>query len=193
MWQLTPDRAPNEAFAWIADVFTPEEMNLIISIGKDLPMESGGVNNTGIAGYETRRSKVAWIKPAINTEFIFHRITDALSKVNDAYYKFDLTSMEDIQFSEYDASYQGMYRNHTDDGFEASERKLSFSLQLSDPADYDGGELLMYRFRLDSPLEVPKQRGVLTAFPSWTIHEVTPVTRGTRYTLVGWCHGPRFR
>jgi PKHD-type hydroxylase len=193
MWKMTADREPNEAFIWIADVFSKEEIELIINIGKNLPIEDGGVNNNGKAAYETRRSRISWIKPSVNTEFIFHKISDAIHRVNDAYYKFDLTEMEDIQFSEYDESYQGMYRNHTDDGFEAVDRKLSFSLQLSDPADYDGGELLMYRFKLDNPLEVPKQRGLLAAFPSWTIHEVTPVTRGTRYTLVGWCHGPRFR
>jgi len=30
-------------------------------------------------------------------------------------------------------------------------------------------------------------------FPSYTLHEVTPVTKGTRYTLVGWVHGPAFK
>lgn len=193
MWMMNGERGPNEAYAWSTDAFTQEEIDLIINIGKSLPQENGGVNNTGIPALDVRRSKIAWIKPEVNTEFIFFKLSQALNKLNDAYFKYDLTGMEDLQFSEYDASYQGMYKNHTDDGFEAHGRKLSFSLQLSAPEDYDGGDLLIYRFRLDQSHAVKKQKGLLAAFPSHSIHEVTPVTRGTRYTLVGWVHGPRWR
>lgn len=193
MYKLTAESSPNEPYAWASEIFSPQELDLIIDIGKTLPQEDGGVNNSGIPSLDTRRSKVAWIKPEINTEFIFQRIAEAVRSINDSFYKYDLTEMENIQFSEYDSSYLGMYRNHTDDGFEAYQRKLSFSLQLSSPEDYEGGDLLMYRFKLDNPFEVVKQRGLIAVFPSWTIHEVTPVTKGTRYTLVGWCHGPRFK
>lgn len=193
MWQLTSHQKPNEAYAWATDIFTPEELELIISIGKGLPQEEGGVNNSGIPALDTRRSKIAWIRPAINTEFIFYKLADAINKLNTEFYKFDLTEMEDLQFSEYDESYHGMYRNHTDDGFEAYNRKLSFSLQLSSPDAYQGGDLLMYRFKLDNPHVVKKHQGLVAVFPSWTIHEVTPVTKGTRYSLVGWVHGPRWK
>jgi PKHD-type hydroxylase len=193
MYSMIQEQSPNEPYAWATNIFSPEEIDLILDLGKSLPQEEGGVNNTGVAKLETRRSKISWICPALNTEFIFHRISTAIQKINRDFYNFELTTMEDIQFSEYDASYQGMYRNHTDDGFEEFRRKISFSLQLSDPEDYDGGDLLIYRFKLDNPFEVKREKGLLSIFPSWTIHEVTPVTRGTRYTLVGWCHGPQFR
>lgn len=193
MWNIAPKNTPNEAYVWLTDVFTNDEIDLIIDIGKSLPLEDGRVNNTGISALDSRRSKISWITPTVNTEFIFQRIANAIHQVNNDFFKYDLTEMEDLQFTEYDSSYLGMYQNHTDDGFEACDRKLSFSLQLSDPTDYEGGDLLVYRFKLNHPASVHKQKGFLAVFPSWTIHEVTPVTAGTRYTLVGWCHGPRFR
>ncbi len=193
MYPMIPEQSPNEPYAWATNIFSEDEIRLIIDIGKGLPIEDGGVNNTGVAKLETRRSKISWIRPEVNTEFIFQRISHAVQKINKDFYNYELTAMEDIQFSEYDASYQGMYRNHTDDGFEEFRRKISFTLQLSDPSDYEGGELLIYRFKLDNPFEVKKEKGLITIFPSWTIHEVTPVTHGTRYTLVGWCHGPQFK
>lgn len=193
MYPMIPSQSPNEPYAWATNIFSPEEIQLILDIGKSLPTEGGGVNNTGVAKLETRRSNISWIRPAVNTDFIFQRLVHAIQKINKDFYNYDLTEMEDIQFSEYDASYQGMYRNHTDDGFEEFRRKLSFSLQLSDTDDYEGGDLLIYRFKLDNPFEVKREKGLLVVFPSWSIHEVTPVTKGTRYTLVGWCHGPQFK
>jgi predicted 2-oxoglutarate/Fe(II)-dependent dioxygenase YbiX len=53
-------------------------------------------------------------------------------------------------------------------------RKLSMVLQLSDPSEYEGGELQI----LDkaNPETVTKQKGMITVFPSYTLHQVTPVT-----------------
>lgn len=194
MWPIHHKNPPNEPYIWIKDVFNAEEIARIIAIGKSKPTVDGGVENKNQdAGY-ARRSKISWIGPDASTVFIFERLTDAIVKLNKAFYDYELTQIEDLQFSEYDESYQGMYRNHTDDGYDTNHyRKLSFTLQLSDPADYEGGDLNIYRFKLDEPMSVKKEKGMLAAFPSWTIHEVTPVTKGTRYTLVGWVHGPKFR
>jgi len=38
-----------------------------------------------------------------------------------------------------------------------------------------------------------KKRGLITVFPAWTLHQVTPVTKGTRQTLVTWVCGPEFK
>jgi len=193
MYPVTTQRLVNEPFAWADSIFSKEELDLIIKMGKELSLVEASVNNSGIPKFDTRRSKIGWFQPGVSTDFIFSRIRDAINRLNAQFYQYTLTEMEDIQFSEYDETYQGMYRNHTDDGFEGYGRKLSFSLQLSDEEDYTGGDLLIYRFKLTDGLQVPKTRGLLTIFPSWTIHEVTPVTRGTRNSLVGWVHGPNFR
>lgn len=69
-------------------------------------------------------------------------------------------------------------------------RKLSFSIQLSDPADYDGGDLEFMPTITDSNI---KKRGAVILFPPYLTHRVSPITRGTRYVIVGWMQGPRFR
>lgn len=74
------------------------------------------------------------------------------------------------------------------------ERKLSVSVNLSDPEEYDGGELqfLNGTGQLFVQQEM-RNRGSVAVFPSTVGHRVTPVTRGVRYALVGWMVGPPLR
>ncbi len=92
---------------------------------------------------------------------------------------------------------------HFDCGVDAppyGTRKLSFSVQLSDPSAYDGGDLELAAYQLGyDPAVLTAQRaaargrGALIAFGAFHVHRVCPVTRGVRYALVGWIHGPAFR
>lgn len=61
---------------------------------------------------------------------------------------------------------------------------ISFTLFLSDPEDYDGGELEIEMPGMVQSLKPPK--GSLVIYPSNTIHRVSPVTRGERLVCVGW-------
>ena len=74
--------------------------------------------------------------------------------------------------------------------FSQSARKLSLSVQLSDGADYDGGDL---RFPGPTDEPAPRERGALIAFPSFVTHRVEPVTRAERLSLVSWISGRPFR
>jgi len=71
-------------------------------------------------------------------------------------------------------------------------RKLSFVLQLSDPDDYEGGNLILVS---DDGTETvaPRIKGTFTVFDSRTRHKACEVTKGTRRSLVGWITGPRWR
>ena len=71
-------------------------------------------------------------------------------------------------------------------------RKLSFVLQLSNPDDYEGGNLQL----LDEAGKcyfAPRERGTVILFDSRTQHRVLKVTKGTRKSVVGWTVGPRWR
>jgi PKHD-type hydroxylase len=74
------------------------------------------------------------------------------------------------------------------------ERKLSVTVNLSDPADYDGGDLEFLN-GLGQLITQPelRQRGSVIVFPSTVGHRITAITRGVRYALVGWMVGPPLR
>ena len=91
---------------------------------------------------------------------------------------------------------------HVDNGVTTQpmgSRKLSFTLQLSPPDSYDGGDLELATYahqfndEVPGPSPVLRERGNLIVFPSFMLHRVSPVTRGVRYAVVGWIHGPDFR
>jgi PKHD-type hydroxylase len=76
-------------------------------------------------------------------------------------------------------------------------RKLSVTISLNEPTEYKGGNL---RFdlgphrpdRYHTCKEI-RPRGSVVVFPSHIQHQVTPVTFGTRYSLVAWNLGKPFR
>ena len=82
-------------------------------------------------------------------------------------------------------------------------RKLSFSIQLSDPEDYEGGELefkannygsnMRGDFTLEEPFCAPNKKGTIIIFDSRTKHRVREVKSGVRKSLVGWVVGPRWK
>ena len=61
---------------------------------------------------------------------------------------------------------------------------ISFTLFLSDPESYDGGELVTESHADEQPFKLPA--GSLVLYPSTTLHRVEPVTRGSRLAAVGW-------
>ena len=71
-------------------------------------------------------------------------------------------------------------------------RKLSFTLQLSDPDDYEGGNVQLLDERGENYI-APRQRGCIILFDSRTQHRVLKVTKGTRKSIVGWVVGPRWK
>ena len=83
-----------------------------------------------------------------------------------------------------------MYAWHQDYGGQIS-RKLSLVLQLTDPSRYEGGNL--QTMTNQDVFTVRKQRGLVTVFPSFTLHQVTPVTQGSRQSLVAWISGPPYK
>lgn len=85
----------------------------------------------------------------------------------------------------------GFFGWHIDlgDG-DGATRKISITVQLSDPADYEGGELHIVSHEHPLPRG---PAGTLIAFPAHLAHRVVPVSRGQREALVAWVHGPSFR
>jgi PKHD-type hydroxylase len=97
--------------------------------------------------------------------------------------------VDEIQFARYGVG--DAFGWHLDaGGGQTSTRKLSMSVQLSDDDEYTGGDLELCAC---PQLEPRRRRGTIIVFPSFLAHQVTPVTRGTRHSLVAWAHGPPFK
>ena len=71
-------------------------------------------------------------------------------------------------------------------------RKLSFALQLSDPDDYEGGNVVLLD-EAGKKYIVPRKRGTIVLFASRTQHRVNKVKSGIRKSIVGWVVGPRWK
>lgn len=138
---------------------------------------------------------IAWLKSdEVESDFdwIYATLTDAIKKVNNEYFQFDLTHLTALQFTVYDGKNNSNYQKHMDLGRSFPNRKLSFSIQLSDDDEYTGGDLRFHYIKTQ-PEIAPRTKGKIIFFPTWTVHDVTPVTQGIRYSLVGWVNGPNFK
>jgi PKHD-type hydroxylase len=187
-WILNQSK-DNKFWTWRSGMFSSEELDRMVGTGQELLSQQGVALG---ADPEYRRSQVGWINVSDEHAWIYNTLAWNVQTVNKDYFEYELTHIEPLQFTEYNSSYQGHYGKHLDVGRnQGGSRKLSFILQLSDPADYVGGEVRLHH--TDTPIVLPKERGKLIFFPSWTLHDVTPVTEGIRRSLVGWVAGPKFK
>lgn len=92
-------------------------------------------------------------------------------------------TLSPLMFSRYE---QGMhYGSHVDDALMGGMRTdVSFTLFLSEPESYDGGELVIESASGEDAVKL--EPGNLVAYPSTALHHVAPVTRGERLAAVGW-------
>lgn len=189
---LTPHARQIEPHAWWEGAFTEQELNWLQNKAKESKQNAsvGGQGGNGV-NPDIRRSQVSWLSNTPETRWVFEKLGFIASRLNANHFGFDLTGFgESLQLTHYDQSENGMYGWHQDYNAGVS-RKLSLVLQLSDPSEYEGGNL---QLKTESePLTVKKQRGLVIAFPSYVLHQVTPVTQGNRQSLVAWVSGPQFK
>ena len=172
------------------NAFSPDEIAKIIELGESLETSDAKVGPD--VNKEYRRSKAAWIHLNNETEWIFSRLGHVVSSLNGQFYGFDLHGFaESIQYTVYSEDDQGCYDWHLDWGSQTAQRKLSIVVQLTDPEEYEGGNLEILTTK--NPEVVTKAAGRAAVFPSFTLHRVTPVTKGTRRTLVAWICGNPFK
>jgi PKHD-type hydroxylase len=139
-----------------------------------------------------RRSKVRWISGEHGLKKL---MMDYVIQANTAFGVDIHHLISELQFTEYDAEYQGKYDVHHDIDWNANkphDRKLSIVVQLTDPDAYEGGDLSFSEVENPKSSDLRKQ-GTIIVFPSYLQHSVSPVTCGVRHSLVSWVWGPRWR
>jgi PKHD-type hydroxylase len=154
--------------------------------------------------YKARNSSVVWM----NDPWIYREIVPFIREANQfCNWNFDFHLSESCQFTKYSKSQH--YTWHQDSWNKPYDRpkdiehglirKLSVTLSLADGNSYEGGDLQFdIRNNSDSTSniqtpEMARNKGTIVVFPSFVWHRVTPVTKGTRYSLVVWNLGAPFR
>ena len=183
---------PTEPNGWYIErnVLTPAECDKLVLVAESYPtyQDTMGYNNpnSDSAG-DHRDTWIYWLPqdmgiPALNRMWtVFH---DRMKHHNDNIWKFDLDVMnEKAQYAKYEVG--GHFGWHMDLGKEQmSVRKLTAVIMLSDVSEYEGGMLQMF-----NNIAVPLGKGDAIFFPSFMLHRVTQVTKGTRRSAVLWAGG----
>ena len=156
-----------------------------------------------------RKSNIVWM----SDRWIYKAVHPFVNQANEsAGWNFEWDFSEACQFTRYEVgehygwhcdSWTKPYDNKKGENFKDKIRKLSVTISLSDPNEYEGGNL-EFDFRNQTDWENDKTsgmhecteirpRGSIIVFPSFVWHRVKPVLRGTRYSLVIWNIGKAFK
>ena len=175
--------------------FRSDECEWIISLSKNLVKRQG----YKVQSLEPRyRQVTAWgIDQTKETNWIWQRLINNVITANNRWWNYDIVGiLETLELHYYDSTNNSSTRKdyydlHTDNEYPFSCRKISFSVELSDPNTYQGAQLNLYV--KETPSILPKTRGTMIMFPSFILHEVTPISEGKRWSLVGWVSGHQLR
>ena len=155
-----------------------------------------GSRNGDIVDLKFRNSDVVLLD-SDKYDKLFQLVWKFALEANKFAYGFDISNIENVQFSVYDSSYKGKYDWHIDTfwaGGSLYDRKISLITQLSDPSEYEGGQFEIKNIELTKKeREGINKKGSIITIPSFVQHRVTPVTKGRRLSLITWIEGNNFR
>lgn len=168
------------------NVFTKEECNEIISYSNNYI--ENHTSNIEI------NMKMCYLLPDKKNNFIYDRIRKLVIETNMNIWNYNLYDFgEPIKFLEYNEKYNSHLKVHNDignvRGWE-SFRKLTIIVQLTDENTYEDCNLMIQNG--DKLVTTNKIQGSIIIFPSFMMHQVTPITKGIRNSLVLWAYGPPF-
>ena len=184
--------------SWIVQtttpLFTPDQCKQIIECGRSRPPETAQVGmgrKEGGTDTKKRITTISWI-PFKEMENMYQDLNKFIQKANENHFGFgDIRITEPAQFTEYPEG--GFYDWHMDCDVnmqhEPPVRKISMTLLLNDPSEFEGGDL-----ELMTPGKFAElKQGHAIIFASFLNHRVNPVKRGIRQSLVVWFGGKPFR
>jgi PKHD-type hydroxylase len=175
-------------------LFTPDQCRKIIEAGRSQKPQTAqvGMGKPG-GGTDTKKrvTTISWL-PFKEMEPMYNDLDTFIQKANENHFGFgDIRVTENAQFTEYPEG--GFYDWHMDCdvsmAHEPPVRKISMTLLLNDPSEFEGGHL-----ELMAPGKFAElKQGHAICFASFLNHRVQPVTKGVRQSLVVWFGGKPFR
>ena len=172
-----------------SSVITTNQIDKIIECALSQPVQKANIFSIENPMEIIRSSSIRWLSDV----WIKKMLWEYVKKANNNAFNFDIKNQADIQFTEYTAKQNDHYDWHHDvhwNGETDFDRKISITLQLSDPKEYDGGDFEFDEINTNADF---KTKGTLLIFPSYLRHRVLPVTSGVRRSLVAWFWGPKWK
>ncbi len=178
-------------FVYYQGLFLPHEIARIQRFWEADKTQKATLSGENEYNDELRKSSVMFIDNISNNNWLYDKLAGLAIQCNNERYWFDLLGFhQELQLTRY--SEGDFFDWHLDFGAgEISARKLSITMQLSDADSYEGGDL---QFMINNKtVTAPREKGTIIIFPSFVMHRVTPVIKGTRESIVGWVSGPPYR
>jgi len=125
------------------------------------------------------------------TQKPFDLIHQKVQHCNKNTYNFELNTYLEHKYLEY--SGENTPNFHLGIGPDLyNQRKLTYIIHLNDPSEYEGGELQLF-LNYDKIFRVPNEKGTMVLFPSFILHKITPLTKGTKEVTMGFVGGKPFK
>jgi PKHD-type hydroxylase len=176
----------------IEPIFTEKLCKEIIDLSSTLKKEQGQIysKDEKDGNKKRRQSTISWID-FNKMQLMYDDLSYLVQKINRNNFGFsNIQITEPAQVSEY--SKGQFYDWHTDTAIdmniEPPVRKLSMTLLLNDPNEFEGGNLEIAGKKMS-----PMKQGYAAIFASFLQHRVTPITKGVRKSLVVWFNGEPFK
>jgi len=138
-----------------------------------------------------RKAQLKWLD---TDELIVRAMRDYTLEANSVYFKYEITGHELTQFGKYENSDHYSWHKDSIGVKEKSingHRKLTTSILLSDPTNYEGG---VFEFYGGDETIIPEiSQGTVFVFDSQDWHRVSPVISGVRYSITQWSTGPQLK
>ena len=178
-------------YYWFENGFTTQEIDTIVNGSLDYEFQKAIIMDEGNTD-KFRKSNIKWLPFDSKWEWVIDKIMSQVTEANNTIWNFELKSIIDnIQYTEYEGN-GGHYDWHLDIGpGSISHRKISITIQLSDPEEYVGGDLQIMTG--SEYTTVPRGKGTVVIFPSFLLHRVVPLTSGNRKSLVLWVGGDHYK
>ncbi len=179
-------------YYYFDNAFSEDELTKINNLAMSYPkMQATTVGEEGTNVSEYRKSTVVWLPDEPRSLWLYNKISELAHTANTNMWNYEIWGYNDqLQYTIYEGD-GGHYDWHADLGPSISNRKLSCVIQLSDPNDYEGGDLQLNNG--GGVVTIEKKKGRIVFFSSFVLHRVTPVTKGTRISLVTWLSGRNLR
>jgi PKHD-type hydroxylase len=180
----------------VEPIFSPEQCQNIINVGHQQKAENAlvGHKTKKEGGYDTKKriTTISWI-PFTKMPEMYKIIERTMKQVNGNHFGYEgMTITEPAQFTEYPKG--GFYDWHMDAEVncldEPPVRKISMTILLSQPSEFEGGDL-EFMTKGNKPPQLIQGQAIF--FCSLIRHRVSKVKKGVRRSLVMWFGGPPFK